>query len=176
MFGLGLGEIILIGVVLLLVVGPDRLPQFMRQAGRWYGQLRRASDDLRRTFVLEADRLDAEERYEKLQERRRAAEEAKRKAQEATGGVSQDSAVGSDVAGSPRGDPARPAASPTPAAPPRPRPVEAGGAPAPVPSANTEADPDERPPGVTAEEWAALPPHVRELLRRVPAPPGEGRA
>jgi sec-independent protein translocase protein TatB len=81
MFGLGLGEMLLIGAIALLVVGPDKLPHMMRELGRWYGQLRRAADDLRRAFVLEADRQDASERYRQLQERRKLAQEARKKAQ-----------------------------------------------------------------------------------------------
>lgn len=85
MFGLGFGEILVIGALLLVVVGPDRLPEVMRFLGRHYGQLRRAADELRRAFVLEADRVDAEERYKKLQERREQAMEARRKALENAG-------------------------------------------------------------------------------------------
>jgi sec-independent protein translocase protein TatB len=82
MLGLGLGEILLIGIVVLLVIGPDQLPVFMRTAGRYYGQIRRASDELRRAFTVEADRMEAEERYAALQERRKQAEEARKRAQE----------------------------------------------------------------------------------------------
>lgn len=70
MLSLGMGEILVIAALLVLVVGPDRLPQVMRFAGRTYGQVRRAADDMRRALVLEADRQDAEERYQKLQEER----------------------------------------------------------------------------------------------------------
>ncbi len=94
MFGLGFGEILLIGALLLVVVGPDRLPEVMRFLGRHYGRLRRASDELRRAFVLEADRVDAEDRYKKLQQRRKEALEARREAlgEEGEGGgaVPQD--------------------------------------------------------------------------------------
>lgn len=80
MLSIGLSEILLIAVVAIVIVGPERLPHVMRQLGRWYGQLRRAADELRRAFVLEADRQDAEERYSKLQERRRSAAEARKRA------------------------------------------------------------------------------------------------
>ena len=40
MFGIGAGEFFLILIILLLVVGPERLPQFARQAGRGIVQLR----------------------------------------------------------------------------------------------------------------------------------------
>jgi sec-independent protein translocase protein TatB len=85
---------IVIAGVALVVVGPERLPKVMRELGKWYGQLRRAADDLRRAFTLEADRQDATERYKELQERRRKAQEARKKADEerklATGAVPQE--------------------------------------------------------------------------------------
>jgi len=94
MLGVGLPELILIAGVALVVVGPERLPRVMRELGRIYGQLRRAADELRRAFTLEADRQDAAERYKQLQERRRKAQEARKKAEEerqlATGAVAQD--------------------------------------------------------------------------------------
>ena len=52
MFGVGLPEIAVILVVAVIVFGPDRLPEFGRQAGRFVRQLRefarRTQDDLRR--------------------------------------------------------------------------------------------------------------------------------
>ena len=51
MMGIGLAEFLVIGVVALLVFGPDRLPDFARQAGRMVRQLRTVTrqtrDDLR---------------------------------------------------------------------------------------------------------------------------------
>jgi sec-independent protein translocase protein TatB len=92
MLGIGIGEIMIIAVVALLFVGPERLPKVMRELGRQYGRLRRAADELRRAFVLEADRQDAAVRYAALQERRQAAAEIRRKAQEdaGEGTVAQD--------------------------------------------------------------------------------------
>jgi len=40
---LGTGEVLVILVVALLVLGPDKLPGAARQAGRWIGELRRLS-------------------------------------------------------------------------------------------------------------------------------------
>lgn len=93
MLGMGMGEMALIMVVALLVVPPDQLPKAMRQMGRWYGQIRRAADDLRRAFTLEADRQDAAERYRELQERRKKAQEARKKAEAEAGAVAQPDAV-----------------------------------------------------------------------------------
>lgn len=89
LLGVGFSELVLIGLVALLVVGPEQLPKLMREAGRYYGQARRAADDLRRAFLLEADRQDAQVRYEKLKQRREAAIAARREATTA-GGVAQE--------------------------------------------------------------------------------------
>ncbi len=72
MLGLGWGEITLIAALLLVFVGPADLPKLLRFLGRSYGKLRRSSDDLRRTFTLEVDRVDAEARAEEIQRRREA--------------------------------------------------------------------------------------------------------
>ncbi len=51
MFGIGLPELVVILVVAVLVFGPDRLPDFARQAGRFVRQVRTftqaARDDIR---------------------------------------------------------------------------------------------------------------------------------
>ena len=47
MFGLDFGEMILILVVGIVVVGPRNLPTLMRTAGRWVSKLRRMSSELR---------------------------------------------------------------------------------------------------------------------------------
>ena len=51
MFGVGLPEMAVIAVVALLIFGPDRLPEFARQAGRMVRQVRHfsqaARDDIR---------------------------------------------------------------------------------------------------------------------------------
>jgi sec-independent protein translocase protein TatB len=52
MFGIGLPEVLVIVVVAVFVFGPERLPEFARQAGRMARQLRRlavsAQNDLRK--------------------------------------------------------------------------------------------------------------------------------
>jgi sec-independent protein translocase protein TatB len=46
-FGLGLGEIVIIILVALVVIGPKDLPKMLRKVGRWAGKLRRMAADLR---------------------------------------------------------------------------------------------------------------------------------
>ena len=47
MFGLSIGEIMLLLIVGIVVVGPKNLPSMMRTAGQWISRLRRMSTDLR---------------------------------------------------------------------------------------------------------------------------------
>ena len=55
MFGIGPEELMLVALLALLVLGPERLPQVMRDMGRVVGDLRRTSDELRSEF-LNADK------------------------------------------------------------------------------------------------------------------------
>jgi len=84
MLNLGLTEIIVVLVVAIIVVGPERLPTVVRWLGRQYGKLMRSSDELRKAFVIEADRAEAEVRAKELRKRRDEArariEEARRNA------------------------------------------------------------------------------------------------
>ncbi|HEY4118894.1 MAG TPA: twin-arginine translocase TatA/TatE family subunit [Byssovorax sp.] len=47
MFGFSMGEITLLLIVGIIVVGPKKLPAMMRTAGHWVQRLRRVSSDLR---------------------------------------------------------------------------------------------------------------------------------
>jgi Tat protein translocase TatB subunit len=63
MFGIGFGEMLIIAVVLLLAVGPRQLPALMKSVGKGMRELRRASDDLRRSTgideLFDDDALDS---------------------------------------------------------------------------------------------------------------------
>lgn len=72
MFGIGLPELILIFVLALLVLGPQRLPEVARMIGRAYGQLRRASEEFQRTIRQD---IAAMERQEDANRNKAVAEE-----------------------------------------------------------------------------------------------------
>jgi Tat protein translocase TatB subunit len=61
MFGIGLPELVLILVLGLLVLGPQRLPEVARMVGRLYGQLRRASEEFQRTIRQDLEAIDRQE-------------------------------------------------------------------------------------------------------------------
>jgi len=70
MLSLGLPEILVIMILALVVVGPDRLPEMLRFLGRQYGKLTRASNDLKRAFLLEAEREQMTKRAAEMKIRR----------------------------------------------------------------------------------------------------------
>jgi TatA/E family protein of Tat protein translocase len=53
-FNLGFSEMAVIFVVMLLVFGPQKLPELARNLGKSLAEFRRASNDLRRS-IMEAD-------------------------------------------------------------------------------------------------------------------------
>ena len=68
MFDIGFWELAIIGVVALLVIGPERLPRVARTAGLWLGRARRfvstvkadidreiAADELKQTLAKQAE-------------------------------------------------------------------------------------------------------------------------
>jgi len=51
MFGIGAGELLLLLVLALLVLGPERMPRLARDLGKTVGDLRRTSDELKQEFL-----------------------------------------------------------------------------------------------------------------------------
>ncbi|MCB0359887.1 MAG: twin-arginine translocase subunit TatB [Bdellovibrionales bacterium] len=71
MFGLGFTEIIIILVVALIVLGPQKLPEVARTLGRTLGEVKRAADDFRREMTIaewEDERRIRAERIQRQQE------------------------------------------------------------------------------------------------------------
>jgi len=54
-FGIGIFELVIIFVVVLLAIGPEKLPQFARSFAKYMGEFRRASDELKRTVMSVGD-------------------------------------------------------------------------------------------------------------------------
>jgi TatA/E family protein of Tat protein translocase len=51
MFGIGIEELVVIFVIALFVLGPERLPSLARDLGKAMRELRRASDELTEEFL-----------------------------------------------------------------------------------------------------------------------------
>jgi sec-independent protein translocase protein TatB len=83
MFDIGALELVLVGVVALLVVGPERLPKLARTAGLWLGRARRA-------FMSVKSEIDREIKAEELKEilRKQAQSNPLERIIEADGGLS----------------------------------------------------------------------------------------
>ena len=60
MFNIGSGEIALIAVVALLVLGPSRLPELARGIGKFLREFRRQTDDVRGMVEREFYKMDSE--------------------------------------------------------------------------------------------------------------------
>ena len=58
MFDIGFWELCLIGVVALVVLGPEKLPRAARTAGLWMGKARRAIADVQAEVQRELDLED----------------------------------------------------------------------------------------------------------------------
>jgi Tat protein translocase TatB subunit len=59
MFGIGTGELLLLLVIALIVLGPERMPKLARDLGRALAEFRRTSDELRSEFLNADKYLDA---------------------------------------------------------------------------------------------------------------------
>ncbi len=58
MFGMSLAEITIILIVILVVLGPEKIPEVARTAGKTMREIRRAGNMLRDTIMLEDDKRD----------------------------------------------------------------------------------------------------------------------
>jgi len=50
MFDIGWGELVLIGMIALIVIGPKELPTVMRTLGHWMGRVRRMASEFQGQF------------------------------------------------------------------------------------------------------------------------------
>jgi len=51
MFGIGFPELVLILIVALIVLGPEKLPDLAKALGRAYSEFKRAGEDLKRSIA-----------------------------------------------------------------------------------------------------------------------------
>jgi len=68
MFDFGFMEILLICVIALVVLGPEKLPGLVRTLGQWVGRGRAVMNQVQQQLESEARNLDMKERREKIQQ------------------------------------------------------------------------------------------------------------
>lgn len=107
MFDVGFSELLLIAVVALIVLGPKRLPEVARAAGRWMARIRRFVADVKQDF----DREMHDEELKELRKLKDDLDDTRRLMQETSGKLIQEFTAipepGATVANPP------PSASPT---------------------------------------------------------------
>ncbi len=69
MFGLGWGEVVVIGIVALIAIGPKELPTVLRTLGQWMGKVRRMANEFQGQFqeaLREAEFADLQKHAEEI--------------------------------------------------------------------------------------------------------------
>jgi sec-independent protein translocase protein TatB len=64
MFGIGGSELLVIFIIALVVVGPDKLPEIARAIGKVFGEFQKATDDLKREMDLSATQKEKSDQEE----------------------------------------------------------------------------------------------------------------
>ena len=62
MFDVGFSELILLGIVALVVLGPEKLPHAARMAGAWLGKIKRAVVDIQAEIEKEVSAAELKQR------------------------------------------------------------------------------------------------------------------
>ncbi len=104
MFDIGIGELLVILIVAVVVIGPKDLPLAMRTAGRWIGKMRRISAHFRSgidAMVREAELEEMEKKWkaqnEEIMRRSAALTEAEAGAPVMTGPPPVDAPLPADT-------------------------------------------------------------------------------
>ncbi|HBR97398.1 MAG TPA: twin-arginine translocase subunit TatB [Gammaproteobacteria bacterium] len=87
MFDVGFWEILLIGVVSLLVIGPEKLPSVARNVGRWVGKIQRFVAGVKSDFNAE---LQSGELRKLLGDQENQIQELRQMVKDAREGFSQE--------------------------------------------------------------------------------------
>lgn len=62
MFGIGMPELLLIGALALMVLGPKKLPDLARALGKGFAEFRRATDEFKNTLQEETQVAETKDR------------------------------------------------------------------------------------------------------------------
>ena len=64
MFDIGFTELLILGIIALMVLGPEKLPHAARMAGAWYGRIKRTLSNVQREIEQEVSALEARQRLQ----------------------------------------------------------------------------------------------------------------
>ena len=67
MFGIGMTEMLLIGALALIVLGPKKLPDLARSLGKGFAEFKRATNEFKNTIEVEARAEEVRQTKEKLE-------------------------------------------------------------------------------------------------------------
>jgi len=112
MFDVGFSELIVIGIVALVVIGPERLPKVARTAGHLLGRLQRYVNDVKADINREMQLDELRKLQSEMQESARSLENSLNSEMQSIG-KAVEQAVQPDVSAStPVGESAMPASAP----------------------------------------------------------------
>ena len=106
MFDIGWGELVIIGIVALIAIGPKELPGALRTLGQWMGKVRRMASEFQNQFneaMREAEMADLKKQVDTLTSGFDPVESARREFETA---VEDKPAASTPATGSPETTPA----------------------------------------------------------------------
>ena len=89
MLDIGFLELMLIGIVALLVLGPERLPKAARTTGLWIGKIKRTVSGMQREISAQ---LEAEELRQKLNEQQKKLDDSLKNAKQDVESIAEPAA------------------------------------------------------------------------------------
>lgn len=68
MFGVGSWEILFIGLVVLMIYGPEKLPEIAKKAATFFRHIKKIGDEVSITIKKEFDEIDAKNQVKKMRD------------------------------------------------------------------------------------------------------------
>ncbi len=69
MLGIGMPELIVIAVIALIVIGPEKLPGLAKTLGRMFGELKKATNEFKDTMEVESKIADVKKAFDGINEK-----------------------------------------------------------------------------------------------------------
>lgn len=78
MFSIGFVELLMVAVVGLLVIGPDKLPGVVREVSMWVSRFKRYASEIKRDFDEQVDDLENDAAIASMREGRKLLDDVQR--------------------------------------------------------------------------------------------------